>query len=242
MLRMMRLNRKKNNMTKLIIANWKAFEGTEIVERFKNFKAPADSENKFIICPPTPLLSLLPTENMGISLGAQDCSSHDNGAYTGEATASLLSQVGVKYCLIGHSERRQHCHETEEILSQKLIQAIKAGIIPIFCIGETAEERDQGRTEFVLQQQLLILTGLKPEQLIIAYEPVWAIGGDRTPTEAEIQSVHDYINREMEEDFTFVYGGSVSPNNAKSIMNIPGVNGVLVGRASADPEKLLQMG
>lgn len=229
-------------MTKLIIANWKAFGERDIVDRFKHFEAKTSNGYKFIICPPTPLLGQFETQRMGITLGAQDCSQFLPGAYTGEVTATLLYDMGVEYCLIGHSERRQHCGENEEILSQKLIQAIKAGLIPIFCIGETEEDRAQGRTEFVLQQQLLILAGLTPKELIIAYEPVWAIGSNKTPSEDEIIVVHDYIKKDLNAPFTFVYGGSVSDENAKSILKIPGVDGVLVGRASTDPRKLLGMG
>lgn len=235
-------SQEKTNMTKLIIANWKAFEGRDIIERFKDFKVSSHTGFHFIICPPTPLLGQFNTQEMGISLGAQDCSQHAKGAFTGEVTASLLHDMGVKYCLIGHSERRRNCGETDEVLSQKLIQAVKAGIIPIFCVGETLEEREQGRTEFVLQQQLLILAGLKPEQLIIAYEPVWAIGGDKTPTPAEIQAVYQFIKADIDQDFQFVYGGSVSEGNAKMILDIPEVDGILVGRASTDPLKLAEMG
>jgi triosephosphate isomerase len=187
-------------------------------------------------------------KNSPIALGAQNLYWQDEGAYTGEISAPMLKSVGCRYCIIGHSERRQYFAETDETVNKKIKAAIKAGLQPIFCVGETEKERESGQTLSILDKQIKKgLEGLVLEQLdllIIAYEPVWAIGTGKTATDDQAQEVHQFIRSLVKNNFgqalsdsvRILYGGSVKPDNIASLMAMPDIDGALVGGASLSAE------
>ena len=198
-----------------------------------------------IVCPPAPLL--VPVGQLldgRVALGAQNCHHKPSGAYTGEVAAGLLQSVGCTYVLLGHSERRQYNHETDELLAQKLQAALQAGLKPVFCIGETLEERESENTFAVLGRQLRDgLFGLSNEefaQVVIAYEPVWAIGTGRTATSAQAQEVHAFIREQVARAYdaaqadatAILYGGSCNAQNARELFGQPDVDGGLIGGAA----------
>ncbi len=179
-----------------------------------------------------------------VSMGAQNVFWEDHGAFTGETSARMLTELGVTYVIIGHSERRTLLGETDEMVQKKIVQALAHGLIPLVCVGETAEEHDQGLTQSHLQKQLIAaFDGVHIKhrsQLLIAYEPVWAIGSGRTPAVSEVISAHQYIRRLVSEFFSSVdslslsvlYGGSVDAENAYAFLREQEVDGVLVGGVS----------
>jgi triosephosphate isomerase (TIM) len=181
-----------------------------------------------------------------IRLGAQNMSEHHYGAYTGEIAAGMLKEFSVRYVILGHSERRHHQKESDELISKKAHAAHAASLRPIICVGETLAEREGNLMEKVLETQVRgSLAGLKPEQMdetIIAYEPVWAIGTGRTATTVQAQEAHAFIRRLLGGIFSetvarrvrIQYGGSVKPSNARELMEQPDVDGALVGGASLD--------
>jgi triosephosphate isomerase len=187
-------------------------------------------------------------KNSPVALGAQNLYWQDEGAYTGEISAPMLKSVGCRYCIIGHSERRQYFAETDETVNKKIKAAIKAGLQPIFCVGETEKERESGQTLSILDKQIkkglegLVLEQLDP--LIIAYEPVWAIGTGKTATDDQAQEVHRFIRSLVKNNFgqalsdsvRILYGGSVKPDNIASLMAMPDIDGALVGGASLNAE------
>jgi triosephosphate isomerase len=187
-------------------------------------------------------------KNSPVALGAQNLYWQDEGAYTGEISAPMLKSVGCRYCIIGHSERRQYFAETDETVNKKIKAAIKAGLQPIFCVGETEKERESGQTLSILDKQIKKgLEGLVLEQLdllIIAYEPVWAIGTGKTATDDQAQEVHRFIRSLVKNNFgqalsdsvRILYGGSVKPDNIASLMAMPDIDGALVGGASLNAE------
>ena len=177
-----------------------------------------------------------------LALGAQDVSENDQGAYTGEVSARMLREFGTRYCLVGHSERRQYHGETDAIVKAKAAAALKAGLTPIICVGETEAEREAGKTATIIARQI---AGSVPENAtaanaVIAYEPVWAIGTGKTATTDDIAAVHGQIrnlfNGEGKANLRILYGGSVKGSNAQAILATAGVNGALVGGASLDLE------
>ncbi len=198
-----------------------------------------------IVCPPAPLLvpvgSLLDGR---AALGAQNCHQKASGAYTGEVAAGLLKSVGCGYVILGHSERRLYNHETDELLAQKLPAALQAGLTPIFCIGETLQEREFDETFIVLGRQLKNgLFGLSNEdfaRIVIAYEPVWAIGTGKTATSKQAQEVHGFIREEVARHYdqaqadatSILYGGSCNAQNARELFAQPDVDGGLIGGAA----------
>jgi triosephosphate isomerase len=187
-------------------------------------------------------------KNSRVGLGAQNLYWEKEGAYTGEISADMLVYAGCQYVIIGHSERRQYFGETDEAVSQKIRAAIAANLIPVFCIGETESERESGNTFSVLDKQ--VKDGLKGKvvddlgSLVIAYEPVWAIGTGKTATNDQAQEAHKYIRSLIEglfgttlaESVRILYGGSVKPANVSELMAMPDIDGALVGGASLDPE------
>jgi len=194
-----------------------------------------------------PLNDILKSKNSKLSLGAQNCFYENGGAFTGEISALMLSQNNIKYVIIGHSERRTIFGETDELLSNKIKSALDNNLIPIFCIGETLEQRQNGKTNEVLFNQINI--GLSKilqysqsnsqsilSNIIIAYEPVWAIGTGLSATNEQIDETHNFINTEINNLLGFVlpilYGGSLNENNAKEILEINNVSGGLIGGAS----------
>jgi triosephosphate isomerase len=233
---------------KIIVANWKMYGSPEMAKNWVQEVRGFLSVNScvavdIIVCPPAPLLYLLKNELAGllIQLGGQDCHMQAEGAYTGEISADLLKSVGAEYVLVGHSERRINNLESNEIICRKAARAMQSGLIPIICIGETAEQRASGKTIEVLHKQIVesIPQEAKKSNFILAYEPIWAIGSGKVPTSAEIKSAHEaIISTTMKHtglacgDVCVLYGGSVKSENAGEILAIAGVAGVLVGGAS----------
>jgi len=207
------------------------------------------------LCPPFTTLSEIceVLEGSNISLGAQDLFWQASGAYTGEISAPLLKDAGCAYVIIGHSERRQYFHETDEAVNKKLKYALEFGLTPIVCVGELLEERDAGRTNEVVAAQIKgSLAGLTPEdmeKIVIAYEPIWAIGTGRTATPQQAEEVHKFIrgvvagifSNETSDAVRIQYGGSVKADNISELMKEPDIDGALVGGASLSVESFAQI-
>lgn len=186
-----------------------------------------------------------------ISVGAQNISEFVQGAYTGEVSANMVADMNCRYVIIGHSERRQLFHETNQQVMKKAEMAFLAGLTPIICVGETLAERDQGLTLSVVQEQLAVVSVLKDNcsafsDIVIAYEPVWAIGTGKSASPEEAQIVHAAIRSQLKsvsEDVAaktrILYGGSVKPDNASALFNMPDIDGALVGGASLDPSQFV---
>src|ERR1041384_2553606 len=203
-------------------------------------------EVDIIICPPFTALSEVSRAvlNTNIRLGAQNMSEHNFGAYTGEIAAGMLKEFSVRYVILGHSERRQHQKESDELIAKKALAAHAASLKPIVCVGETLADREAGRTELVLGTQLRgSLAGLTAEQMeetIVAYEPVWAIGTGKNATPQQAQAAHAFVRKQLAELFDgtvarrvrIQYGGSVKPSNARELMSQPDVDGALGGGGS----------
>jgi len=236
----------------LIAANWKMYKTpTQTEEFFAAFLPLVASQDRddIAIFPSATSLdcAILMTHDSQIGIGGQNMHWLDEGAYTGENSAVMLESIGCKYVLIGHSERRQHFGETDETVNKKLVQALKHGLVPVVCVGETDAEREANHTEQVLRRQVSrALAGITAEQaatLVIAYEPVWAIGTGKTATPQLAAEAHQIVRSEVAhllgkpfaEKLRILYGGSVKPDNASVLMNEPEIDGALVGGASLDP-------
>jgi triosephosphate isomerase len=204
-------------------------------------REPAAGE--VLICPPATLIADAARGVAGtaIAIGGQDCHALASGAFTGDISAEMLKDAGARYVILGHSERRQYHRETDADVAAKVLGAKRAGLTQIVCIGESEAERDAGRAAAVVTEQLSgsIPEGATAEHLVIAYEPVWAIGTGRTPTLAQIAEIHQLIRSGLEQRFgqagaavRILYGGSVKPSNAAEILSVKDVNGALVGGAS----------
>lgn len=221
---------------KTIIANWKMYLGVKESIILARQTSKIKTINEIVLCPSFVVLPLVKKElGKKIKLGAQNVAFRDGGALTGEVSAGMLNELGCKYVIIGHSERRSFLNESDVMIREKLKLAVAQKIIPIFCVGETAEARKIGETVKVIKNQLAVLNNLSFDKLVIAYEPVWAIGTGRVPTLEEISDVHGFIRTEAgksSKNLQIIYGGSVDENNIKKILIIPGVDGVLVGGAS----------
>ena len=201
---------------------------------------------ELIVCPPFPLLQATAAALKGHArVGAQDCHARPSGAHTGDVSAGLIAEAGAAYVILGHSERRADHGETNAEIAAKAEAALAAGLVPIICCGETEAERDAGEAERLVCHQLLhsLPTGFKG---LVAYEPVWAIGTGRTPSEADIAAMHAALRATLLDRFPqtggqtpILYGGSVKPANAASLLAIPEVGGALVGGASLDPADFL---
>lgn len=188
-----------------------------------------------------------------IRFGAQDASAYPEGAFTGEIAASMLQDLGCYYVIVGHSERRRYCHENNALIIKKCEMIFNAGMQPILCVGETLNEREQGDTLFVVKEQLEVVSILKDNcttftQLVIAYEPVWAIGTGKTATPEEAQDVHAAIRARLFEmdaklanTTRILYGGSVKPDNAKMLFDMNDIDGALVGGASLDANSFIHI-
>ncbi len=230
---------------KYAIANWKMnLHKNEISKLTKEIVASnSDAAVKIVLAPPYPYLGLVAEEiaGSGVELSAQNCAAQAKGAFTGEVSASQLSDIGCKYSILGHSERRSLFFDTIDVVSQKIEQLETLGIIPIACIGESEAERNSGKVWDVLKQQL---TGIyakhnQAKPIIIAYEPVWAIGTGVSATTAQVGEVHKFIKDWIEEhdshganSTSVLYGGSVKPDNAAQLLATPAVDGFLIGGAS----------
>lgn len=245
-------------MRKIIIAgNWKMnndlSQSEKLIVELKNLLQNEKPNCDVIVCPPYTSLSEASKLLTGtdIKLGAQNMYFEDNGAFTGEVSASMLKSVGCEYVILGHSERRTIFGESDELINKKIKKALSAGLIPIFCIGELLSERETGITNDVIKRQLLAgLNGITEEQMkkiIIAYEPVWAIGTGKTATPSQAQEVHEFIrdlieieySLEIANDVTIQYGGSVKPENAKELISQKDIDGALVGGACLKADSFL---
>jgi len=233
--------------SKVVVGNWKlngSLAGNESLLRALLREVPRDNPIACAVCVPSPYLAQARAllEGTGIAWGAQDLSRFDQGAYTGEVSGRMLVELGCRYVLVGHSERRTLFGETDAIAAEKYVAARKAGLTPVFCVGETLEERERGETQAVLARQVDALLQGGAAQLgggIVAYEPVWAIGTGRTATSAQAQEAHAFIrgriaakDREIAEKLPMLYGGSVKSSNAAELFAMPDVDGGLVGGAS----------
>lgn len=197
------------------------------------------SKHELVVCPSMPYLSIFNISN--IKLGSQDVSEKEGGAYTGETSALQLKSLNISYCLVGHSERRAYFNETPDIIKIKIKNLLKQNIIPILCVGETKEEKQQGKTKELLTSQInYILSTLSEEEkekIIIAYEPIWSIGTGIIPTIDDIDDVLNSI-REILPKNKLLYGGSINEENVSSLQESKMINGYLLGGLSLKPEKL----
>lgn len=201
---------------------------------------PAAASVEVLICPPACYIeAAVAAAGAGFAIGAQDCSAITaDAARTGEISAAMLADAGARYVIVGHSERRAQHGESDALVRKKAEAAMDAGLTPIVCVGETAAERAAGRTASVVGAQVEASTPERRGGLVIAYEPVWAIGGSATPTRSEIEEVHSLIRQTLRsrgvpaDAFRVLYGGSVNPKNAAEVLSAEGVDGALVGRAS----------
>jgi len=241
------------NRRPLIAGNWKMYKTPEeaaetarqLVERVAGV---ADVD---IMIAPT-FTALAPVfkvvQNSPVALGGQNLFWENEGAYTGEISAPMLKSAGCRYCIIGHSERRQYFAETDQTVNRKIQAAIQAGLEPVFCIGETEKEREAGQALSVLDKQvkkgLEDLVSERLKTLIVAYEPVWAIGTGKTATADQAQEIHQFIRslvaknfgKPLSDSIRILYGGSVKPDNIAGLMSMPDIDGALVGGASLEAE------
>ncbi len=224
-------------------ANWKMNGRANEVADFAKALSAVETAGEKIFAPTSVHLSSAQAANTGFALSAQNASEQSDGAFTGEISMPMLKELGCEYVILGHSERRAMYGETDEIVFAKVKAAFDSGLTPILCIGETDEENQAGHTEAVLTKQLQpAIDGLSAEQkqaIVIAYEPVWAIGTGRTPSNEDIQAIHEKIrclfsqnDDTISNSVRILYGGSVKPNNAKEIFALADVDGGLVGGAS----------
>jgi len=242
-------------MRKTIIAgNWKMFktleESAELIKQLKPLLSNLKSDVEVIVCPPFTSLAIAANllKGSSIKLGAQNMSEHDEGAYTGEVSWKMLKSAGCEYVILGHSERRQYFGETNELINAKAKKAISSGLHPIICVGEKLEEREKGVTDQIISAQVRgCLTGISLDELknvIIAYEPVWAIGTGKTATPVQAQEVHRNIRKQagqlynwaIAEALVIQYGGSVKPDNAADLLAQDDIDGALVGGACLKAE------
>ncbi|MFA7087826.1 MAG: triose-phosphate isomerase [Patescibacteria group bacterium] len=233
-------------MKKLIIANWKMQlnyrDGLGLARKFTNKIIKAD--NEIVVCPDYLILSSLPAifKKTGLKLGAQDCASVDRGACTGEISPLDLKNLGAKYVILGHSERRQGLNENSAVINAKIKAALRNDLIPVLCIGENLGQKESGQTKKVLNEELrLSLKGVKIKtsaSLVVAYEPLWAIGTGQPiiPVEAEIMSrfIKDRVAKILGKKVSIIYGGSVDSANAAEFLKQKNIGGLLVGNASLD--------
>lgn len=233
--------------TPLIAGNWKMNGTSAALDELRALAEALDegapSAAEILVCPPATLLfrAAQVLDSTGIALGGQDCHPAAEGAHTGDISAEMIADAGGRYVIVGHSERRADHGESDALIAAKVAAARRAGLVPVVCVGETGDERDAGRAMDVVAGQL---AGSIPDEmgdtpLVVAYEPVWAIGTGRTPSVADIADMHAGIRRLLAERFgakgeaaRILYGGSVKPSNAAEILAIADVDGALVGGAS----------
>lgn len=241
-----------------IAGNWKMNTTAKVAEPLLQSLKESASEIEdvdVVVCPPFPYLDLASRvlEGSRIGLGAQNMSWEAEGAFTGEVSARMLKDVGCQYVILGHSERRQLFGETNESVHRKIKIALEIGLKPILCVGETSTERESGKTEEVVVAQvsgcLQRLSETEMNHITVAYEPIWAIGTGKTATQEQAQEVHclirvwleENINRDIGETVRIQYGGSVKPENAKSLLAQPDIDGALVGGASLKSDSFISI-
>ena len=234
---------------KLIVGNWKMNGGLAANEALLNgvkqglAQALNGKQAAVAVCAPSAYFAQVQqlVQGSGIELGAQDVSSHEQGAYTGEISAAMLKDFGVRYAIVGHSERRQYHGETDEQVATKAQRALSAGITPIVCVGETLAEREAGKTEDVVKRQLAAVihtNGHCISEIVVAYEPVWAIGTGKTATPEQAQAVHAVLRAQLKaatahaDRVQILYGGSMNAANAAQLLSQADIDGGLIGGAA----------
>ena len=243
-----------NNPRNLMVGNWKmngslAANASLLADILAGL---AQVHCRTALCVPSVYLSQLQTLLAGtaIELGAQDVSAHESGAYTGEVSADMLRDFSVRYCVVGHSERRQFHAESDGVVAIKVQRALAAGITPIVCVGETLAERQAGLTEAVVRRQMAAVihaNGHCISEIVVAYEPVWAIGTGLTATPEQAQHVHAVLRAQLQaataqaERVSILYGGSMNADNAAQLLAQPAVDGGLVGGAALNAHEFLSM-
>ncbi|MGH8225734.1 MAG: triose-phosphate isomerase [Gammaproteobacteria bacterium] len=238
----------------LVAANWKMHGRLAMMDEYVGGLGDGGAGVELVLCPPAPYLFGMATAIEGlkdVSLGAQDCSTeNDDGAYTGEVSANMLADVGCRWVIVGHSERRRRCGESDALVAGKFAAAQAAGLAPILCVGETAEERRAGRAQAtVLAQVEAVMEQVGADGFscaLIAYEPVWAIGSGESATPEVAQEMHGFLRETISrsdarvgEAVRILYGGSVNAGNAGALFAQSDIDGALVGGASLDPKNLL---
>ena len=245
---------------KLIAANWKMNKGLVESQKFaeeikSHFEKTKITSVEIVICPPFTSLETVHRIiiGTGIKLGAQNVYYESNGAFTGEISCAMLQSCGCEYVIVGHSERRQYFHETDAIINKKVLKALDEGLKPILCVGETLQEHQDHLTEGIIEDQVKIcLTHVSEEQIenvVIAYEPVWAIGTGKNATAHQAGSVHNFIRKKIKKLYSeetannlrIIYGGSINPENAKELFAPQSINGGLVGGSSLDEKSFIEI-
>jgi triosephosphate isomerase (TIM) len=239
---------------KLIAGNWKMNGNLEANDALVRALVAGTKEAacEVAVCVPAPYLAQVQMLKSGskLELGAQDVSQHESGAYTGEVSAGMLREFGVRYAIVGHSERRQYQCESDTLVAEKAKTALAHGITPIVCVGETLAEREAGHTEEVVKRQLaavIHVNGHCISEIVVAYEPVWAIGTGRTATPEQAQQVHALLRKQLAaatahaERVHILYGGSMNAANAQALLAQPDIDGGLIGGASLKAEDFLKI-
>lgn len=236
---------------KLIVGNWKMNGTFEETNNFLEVFLKQDLNNKVVVCPPFTLLQTFKEKLKGsnVMLGAQDCYFEEKGAFTGDISALMLKEVGCEYVILGHSERRHKHYETNYLVNKKMSAAQKANLTSIICVGETKAEKEEGKAKEVLSKQVKfsLFKEFNYESTVIAYEPVWSIGTGSIPTLEDItesikeirETILSISNKDVADKIKILYGGSVNAGNAKEVLSLEGVDGVLVGGASLKAEEFL---
>ncbi len=243
--------------TPLLVANWKMnktqAEAKAFLSTFNEqlkLVPRLSPDREIVICPPFTALSVVQNvlamaNNGAVRYGSQNMHSQEQGAFTGEVSAPMLQELGCSYVIIGHSERRRDNGETNETVNKKILTALHWQLTPIICVGETLEQRHQEQTEKVVQQQLAVaLAGVAAADLskiVIAYEPIWAIGTGESATPEQAQAVHTFARQFVSKQTRIIYGGSVTTANMAVLMQQPDIDGALVGGASLDPVQFSQI-
>ncbi len=241
---------------KIVAGNWKMNlaknEGLLLVEGIVN--GVGAGSTKVILAPPFPFLAdvVAMVEKSPVSVAAQNCHHESQGAFTGEVSAAMIRSFGCDFCIVGHSERRQYCQEDDTLINRKIQRLLDNGVRPIYCCGESLEEREAGKHFEVVGTQIQsALQGFKMDDLlkmVIAYEPVWAIGTGKTASPEQAQEMHAFIREKLSQvladraqDISILYGGSVKPNNAKELFSQPDIDGGLIGGASLSATDFLHI-
>jgi len=229
---------------KLVVGNWKMHGSHKAnAELLEGVLGARPFGADVAVCVPFPFLSETAVTLAGsdVRWGAQDCSAHENGAYTGEVSAAMLAEFGCRYAIVGHSERRAYHHEGDQLVAEKAKVALGRGVTPIVCVGETLDEREGGKTDEVVKRQLSAVIHTLAHcagEIVVAYEPVWAIGTGRTATPEQAQAVHALLRAQLHaatphaDVMKILYGGSVKPDNAAALFAQPDIDGGLIGGAS----------
>lgn len=244
---------------KIVAGNWKMNKTLEeaqaLTTEVLNLKSEVMGKVKMVLCVPFPYLHITKAQlgDSGIFVGAQNSSEHDSGAFTGEVSAGMIRSTGASYVIVGHSERRQYFNEGGVLLAKKTDKVLAAGLTPVYCCGEPLEIREKGTQEQLVRQQveesLFHLSSELIKKVVIAYEPVWAIGTGKTASSQQAQDMHAVIRKQLAskygedvaQEISILYGGSVKPDNAKELFSCPDVDGGLVGGASLKARDFIEI-